>query len=379
MTPRNEWQGPRTGFVSERLREARLAKRLSLQDVADAVGVSRQAVSQYELGLTVPSDSILGQLVHMLDRPVAFFFWPINRSAEGSSTVFFRKGAGATLKDQGPVRSYLAWLADLEYILERWITLPELSVAPSSEGEHPYDPLTIEQAAQKVRKALGLGDGPIAHVTRLLEFHGAIVAQWSFTTAPVDAGSQWIGRRPYILVGREAVSMARQRFGLAHELGHLVLHSWAEEDMIKRHYSEFEKEAHRFAGAFLMPAKSFTQECCIPSLDHLKGLKPRWKVSISAMIQRAKDLQIFTDDEVRRLHQQLQGRGWRRAEPWDTEWELEAPVLFSQAMSLLEQDQPDIYLRLRNEIPLPVTDIAGLTHLEPSRFESRLRISRSDH
>ena len=365
-------------FVAQRLREARLARRLTLQELADELGVSKQVISQYELGLTVPSDDTLGKLSRILNRPMAFFFWPVHGQSDGMSAVFFRKGTRASVKEAGPVHSYLSWLSELVILVEQWISLPTVSLQPITHAEYPYSPEDLEAAAQATRRAMKLGNGPIANVTRLLEHHGTVVAHWPFTDAPIDAGSQWINRRPLILTGRIGVSMVRQRLSEAHELGHMVLHATLDEQTVKKDHKIIEQEADYFAGAFLMPAETFGQECLIPSLSFLQGLKPRWKVSIASMIQRGEHMGIFTTEDVGRLFKQLNARRWRQNEPFDTQWDVEEPVLFHQALELLDRDQVDIFTEFRNELPLPLDEIVALTHVEPERFETnRLKLKRS--
>lgn len=364
-------------FVAQRLREARLANRLTLQDLADGLGVSKQVISQYELGLTVPSDDSLGRLSRLLNRPLAFFFWQVHGQTDGVSAVFFRKGSSASVKEVGPVRSYLSWLSGLVFTLERWISLPPVSIRPITQADYPYSPEDLEAAAQTTRRAMKLGNGPIANVSRLLEHHGAVVAHWPFTDAPIDAGSQWINRRPLIITGRIGVSMVRQRLSEAHELGHMVLHATLDEQTVKKDHKIIEHEADYFAGAFLLPAETFGQECLFPSLSFLQGLKPRWKVSIAAMIKRAEQLGIFTKDDSGKLFKQLNARRWRQIEPFDRDWDVEEPVLFHQALEILHRDDVDVYTEFRNDLPLPLDEIVALTHVESARFDTNwLRLKR---
>ena len=51
----------------------------------------------------------------------------------------------------------------------------------------------------------------------------------------------------------------RIRFDAAHELAHLVLHRWIEQAELAdpKTLKRIEAEADRFAGAFLLPRKSF--------------------------------------------------------------------------------------------------------------------------
>src|SRR5262249_50293847 len=139
-------------------------------------------------------------------------------------------------------------------------------------------------------------------------WHGAIVV-----TVPDiksrDAFSLWFDDRPIIALstGRPG---DRGRMSIAHETGHLVLH---------RGRSRFEVddfEADDFAAEFLMPEVAMREEITSPvTLSSLAALKPKWKVSIQALVVRAKELGIITDRQYRYLFEQISSMGWRKNEP----------------------------------------------------------------
>ena len=79
---------------------------------------------------------------------------------------------------------------------------------------------------------------------------------------------------------------------------------------------EVEKQAHTFAGAFLMPAADIRGElpdrADWPSLFHVKG---RWHVSLAALLMRAKTLGVMSDGDYLTAIKAASTRGWRRMEP----------------------------------------------------------------
>jgi len=349
----------------------------SLEDLAQQVGVSRQAISQYELGLSLPSQEVLSRLSQILNRPLAFFAWPTSAEGDGTSITYFRKQRRTSVRHSGAVQVYITWLYDMAAQVQRWVEFPPVTVRPFSVDERPMTEENIEAAASQARLAMHLGSGPISHVTRLLEHYGFVIAHWSFSQAPIDGGSRWVHGRPVVVLGREGGSLARQRFGLAHELGHLLLHAGLSEKEYQKHYSAIEQEANDFAAAFLMPRESFGAECLIPSLSFLQRLKSRWKISIQAMIQRAGTLGIFSPEDVERLYRQLSAKGWRRKEPGDETEPLEEPALFVQALDLLQPTIPNIFSTLREDIPLSIEELSALTHIPKERWErASLRVVR---
>jgi Zn-dependent peptidase ImmA (M78 family) len=63
-----------------------------------------------------------------------------------------------------------------------------------------------------------------------------------------------------------------------------------------------EDQAHRFAAALLMPAADIKPYLTTPKLSTLARVKAYWKVSIKALIKRAYDLKLITDDQYRWLN-----------------------------------------------------------------------------
>ena len=206
-------------------------------------------------------------------------------------------------------------------------------------------------AAQLTRSALGFSpDTPISNLINEIERRGVLVLALPIVTKKLDAFSAWVGSdtpRPVIAIsgGRPG---DRLRFSVAHELGHLVLHK-----TIKGELSNVEREASRFAGEFLMPEEAMRQEIVPPvRLLSLAKLKPRWKVSIQALIRRAHDLNIINQRQYKYLMQQLSIRGWRKKEPSNLDLPAERPRGLSKMVELL-YGAPIDYKKLASDMYLP--------------------------
>ena len=61
-------------IVAYRIRNARKLKGLSLQDIADELGVSKQMISKYEKGISIPNSSNLIMLAKLFDLKIDYFF-----------------------------------------------------------------------------------------------------------------------------------------------------------------------------------------------------------------------------------------------------------------------------------------------------------------
>jgi Zn-dependent peptidase ImmA (M78 family) len=104
---------------------------------------------------------------------------------------------------------------------------------------------------------------------------------------------------------------------------------------MKNSESIMERQAHRFASAFLMPEIAWRSECRVVSLVRFKSLKPRWLTSIASMLQRALDLDLISKERFLSMRRQLSNNEWRTREPFDDIIPEEKPLLLSQASELL--------------------------------------------
>jgi Zn-dependent peptidase ImmA (M78 family) len=214
------------------------------------------------------------------------------------------------------------------------VAIPELA-----EGRAPLARSAIEDAATALRSAWALDDAPIHDVVALAESNGAIVTRAEAESAAIDAFSKRIGGagRPCIFLGTEKGSAARSRFDASHELGHQALHRNVPKRqlMTPAELKRIESEANAFAAAFLMPAASFADDLYLPTLDRMRAIKPRWRVSIAAMLHRASDLDIISDQHATRMWISLSRRGWKRQEPGDDVMPLERPTALARAFELV--------------------------------------------
>ncbi|MGX5708301.1 helix-turn-helix domain-containing protein [Brucella lupini] len=306
-------------LIPERLTEARLASRLTQTELAERIGVSRQAVSSYETGDKRPDPVVMDSIVRELRLPYAFFTKSARPNFGIHSANFFRKVGSDTKRRNQACEIYARWASSVAYAFNDYANYPAVDIPSFEPIGKSYTDEEIEFYAQSCRQHFGLGLGPISNVIRLLELKGVIVTRYTIENENVEAFSFWSGTRPFIFLASEKESAARARFDVAHELGHLCLHKWvgSEEIEDKDRLKEIEREADKFASAFLLPQQSFPNEVYSSRLESFVNLKARWKVSIQAMIYRSKDLGLFDDRQVTNLYKQISFKKWRTTEPLD--------------------------------------------------------------
>lgn len=316
-------------FDGDRLRQARLYNGMRKVDVAEAVGITPAAVGQYESGRTRPSAQVMASLAVCLGFPPEFFERRTGLTAVPENLAHFRKLRSTTRAARERLLVRLELLSEVMAIVEEHVELPSVDVPAYTVSENGEE-AEPEGAAAAVRTSWGLGSGPIDHVMRLLESKGIVVVRPRFDTSQVDAFSTWAGKRPVIVLSSDKADAARSRFDAAHELGHLVMHHDVQPG---RH--TIEQQAHRFASAFLLPANAIGQE--LPrrmSWAAFFALKERWRVSLQALLYRARTLGALSPDAYRRAQIHLVQRGWRDNEPVEI-GPPEEPALIERALALM--------------------------------------------
>lgn len=318
-------------MIGHRLRIARSAAGLSLRGLADAMGgmVSPQAIGKYERDEDMPGSRILIALAVALGVTEDYLLSEDEIALEG---VDFRKKASSSAREEAVLE------ARTIHMLERYLALEDLLQLRSVDWEQPRsapypvaDLRDAEDAARSVRDEWGLGNDPIPNLAELLEERGVKVM--SLDLDDVDGLAARVRRRgrdaARVIVIKRSTWSERKRFNLAHELGHMVMSVTGKLDE--------EKAAHRFAGAFLMPADELRAEVGANrssiSLGELVALKERFGVSIQALAFRCKDLGIINQAAFSRLFAIFTERGWRKfpyEEPATMKPELEEPKRFER-------------------------------------------------
>lgn len=359
-----------SGFQSERLLQARLVRGLTQAALAAMVGRSSGTVSKWESGEQSPESDALENLSLRLGFPAPWFLKPVPEY--GDAVCFFRSNAAITRSAQNISDIRLKMLNETSLSLQKWIDWPDVDVCTLSDEDHrTISDADIESAALACRKQWGLGLGPISDMLLVLENAGVVCVREELGFLKMDGASRWFDTddRPYIFLAADKANGVRSRFDAAHELGHLVLHrNLTNLDFAKR-YPEIERQAHLFAGAFLLPAESFAAEVSSPSLDTFLSLKMRWKVSIAAMIMRCKGLGIIDEAYATRLWKNYSARGWRRGEPKDELIPFEEIRLMPRAIKLLLSESSLDRQALALAIGLATPDCESLCSL-PSGFLS---------
>lgn len=178
-----------------------------------------------------------------------------------TGTIFWRSLKRMEQHHRKRIAKRLQWAADLTGMIDEFIELPVVDIPHWEFDPETADDSAIEDAADFLRDYWGLGKGPIGNLADLLESKGVIIVRENVDCTDMDGVSCWIDGRPYVLLSGEVTSGPRDLYNLAHELGHLLLHALAE--VTDKNIANIERQANRFASAFLMPMDSFSKEVLV--------------------------------------------------------------------------------------------------------------------
>ncbi|MDF7777421.1 ImmA/IrrE family metallo-endopeptidase [Sphingomonas sp. AOB5] len=243
------------------------------------------------------------------------------------------------------------------------VEFPSIDI-PDFVGDRDYKMLRAEDIdgiALRLRNYWCLGEDPIDDLMVVIENAGVGVVEDFVDSAKLDGVSQWFDDRPIMLLAKDKDGGVRRRFDAAHELGHLVLHRRLSMQDLEENLPLIEEQAMIFAGAFLLPGSAFISNIHDITLDTLADAKPRWKVSIGAMIKRAANLNLITSDHERNLWKYYSYRGWRGNEPYDDRIEVERPTNIRAAIEMIAEDGAAETRSLVEDIGVSVEDIARLS------------------
>jgi Zn-dependent peptidase ImmA (M78 family)/transcriptional regulator with XRE-family HTH domain len=303
---------------------ARESRGMTQIDLAERMGISQANLSKMESGLLGISESTLGKLSKALHYPESFYCREDQLFGIDTSILFHRKRESLLI---GQLRKIHA-----EVNIRRMHISKLLHGSEMTPGRI-FPRLDIEEfggqpdeVARAVRAGWVLPRGPVENVTRAIENAGGIIIQCDFGTRLIDAISQWVGSNPPLFFVNTGVPGDRLRFSLAHELGHAIMHRTINQDV--------EMQADLFAASFLMPAQDIRDALIDVSLPKLALLKPYWKVSMTAMLKRACDLDIIGQQQRRYLWMRFSKAGYRMREPVELDIPVEEPRLIQQILDV---------------------------------------------
>ncbi|STC69151.1 transcriptional regulator [Corynebacterium pilosum] len=350
-----------------RITNARLRRGLTKTELARNLDVTTRTVARYEED-GAPTD-VAARLSSTLSFPEDYFFLESPARLEREDLAF-RSAARTSAAVKDAAVSSASHGVDLHLWLNKRLKSPQPDV-PFLGNMSP------EEAAGQLRHDWGLGLEPLPNLVQLVESHGIRVFGIPALGDSVDAFSMYHERQPYIFLTRRRTPEG-VRFDIAHELGHLVLHSRGNNYAAGK---EDEREADRFASEFLMPTASvrnyMPQD---PTREQLFDHKRYYGVSAMAMAVKAKTTGKLTEWSFRSVRKRLVHAGFDVAEPGGLS-SYEQSRVFTFLFSP-ERTQRWTPTKVAHELSLPIDDLQSLTLNTvlapvPMRNQETVRIAES--
>ena len=298
-------------MLAQRIKRARKTSGLSLRDLAEKVGVSQTAINKFEKGTLTPDSTMLIKLAKALNVKVGYFLRSTTLELEKPE---YRKKSTISAKKLRMIEGKILDLIERRMELESLFPKPPVQfVIPDNLADHVTSMGEIEEMAKSVRKQWQLGLNPIPELVDVLESKGIRVFETGESADSKFDGLAAKVNGQRVIVISSNWSGDRQRFTMAHELGHLILEGRLSDDLDEEHASD------RFAGAFLLPEDAIWSELgefrTRLELQELLMLKQEFGISMSGILYRAKDLGIIKQSYHKQLIIEFSKRGWRKKEP----------------------------------------------------------------
>jgi Zn-dependent peptidase ImmA (M78 family)/DNA-binding XRE family transcriptional regulator len=328
------------------------ARAMTQAELAERLGLSQATVSKFETGLNDPPEGFVEELSRVLGFPVPFFYEP--GRPYGLPPFHYRRRKKLSAKTLARIVAEMnirrihvsKLLVSFGWNTNRFI--PEID--PDEYRGKGKAALTTEEIARLVREMWMLPKGPIPNMIDLLESNGGIVIPCDFGTDLLDAMSQRIDGMPVLFFVNINAPTDRLRHTLAHELGHMLLHT-----VTVKSDEEMEDEAVAFAGAFLLPADEIRPQLRRFDLRQLANLKHYWKVSMAAIAVRAERLRLITPYQSKMFWIEMGNLGYRKWEPGEPP--KEHPKLLRQMIGFHMK-----------KLGYSLREMAALLHLNVSEF-----------
>lgn len=185
--------------------------------------------------------------------------------------------------------------------------------------------------------------------------------------------------RPFIVRNTAKESACRQRFDIAHELGHLVMH-----EGVVTGDRVTENQANRFASALLLPRAMMAKLFPRPNGARLdwKGIrefKLTWKVSKAAILYRAKQLDLISESQYKTGVVTLKKYGESNSEKDDHLVPQEPPEMLAKSLFVLAEKRGICIEDVAKALNVKVNFLKELTGLEGLDDKRSFREAKASH
>lgn len=343
---------------AEMITLARESRGLSQTELARHLKVTQGYLSKVESGLQPLREDLIPGLTASLGYPANFFTQQDRVMGPGLTGLYYRRRQAVPVKTLSRVEAQFNIFRMHVDRLLRHVDLGDPDF-PSLAADTALPPAEI---ARRLRAHWMVPAGPIPSVIKLIEDAGGLVIPMDFGTDKIDAAGVPNPKGPPLFFINKNSPADRQRFTLCHEIGHVVMHGGLPE-------GDVEQEANALAAELLMPAHEIRPYLVGLTLPKAATLKQMWKVSMKALVYRARDLKTITEEQARGMFIQLAKYGKNEPAPIPAE----APSLLEEIVKVFTDELHYSAKELGEILALTEAEVHGLYF---SEAKPKLRVIR---
>ncbi len=324
-------------------------------ELAERVGITSMAISNYEKGIRTPDIEILRRLANALGVSVPDFMFARDEELHFIHGAF-RKNSRLNKTKQEFVRESIEEYFNRFYNI---IAILGECVLPSAPQCGAALSLDNEENARRMRQWLHLApEGPVGNLVSILENNGILVFMLKLSDSQFSGINGAVNGRPFVSIN---VNMPpeRQRFTIVHELAHMYF-AWPENmDQVAA-----EKKVDAIAGAFLFPKNDAIRELGVKrsEIQNEALVAKEYGISMLCLGYRAKELGIINESAYKRFSIIASKAGWRKNEP--VRIPREEPTLFRQLVYRAIAEEEISIQKGAELLQLPYDDVRKACILE---------------
>ncbi|MCX6230355.1 MAG: XRE family transcriptional regulator [Bacteroidetes bacterium] len=286
-------------IIGARLRNSRIHKGFSLQEVAEKLNVSKQMISKYENGLSMPSSEKLIAFSKLFGQKIDYFF---RKSEVEISEISFRKKSSFSPKKVNSLKE------EIRIHIENYLFIENILYL-DTEFKNPLSALNINSDADIIhavnclRNSWNIGSDPIHNIIQLMEDNNIKVIEIEDESNKFDGLATIVNEKYYVVVVNKNMPLERKRFTLLHELGHILLDLNSFETKIQ------EKFCNLFASEILISQDNtfteFGRKRSSITIEELKNIQRKYGISIRAIMYKLGDLKIISQEKLTEFYKKI--------------------------------------------------------------------------
>ena len=295
-------------MIGSNIKKYRLLSGLSMRDLASKINVSHQTIKKIEDGNITPNSNRLIQIAKALNVRISDLVYTYE--VPSLKFVNFRKNTSLNKKKEDGLKMMIQ--SEISKYIDILNKANEMYSFDKNAWTFPvYTSNDLKEIAAKVRTKLGVSnDYSLDNLTDKLEDNNFLIVEINFDEN-FDGFCEYVGDLAFIILSSKGYE--RNRFTLAHELGHLILD-------FKEKLNDKQKEdyCNIFAACLLMPENAIKRELDYNnrikhniSLNEIMYIAKEYKVSINAVIVRLFELKMINDNQKRNLFILLSKSGFK--------------------------------------------------------------------